>query len=139
MRIYLAAGSSEIETAEAYAASLRARGHTITHDWMDNVRKVGEANPRDAPIDLKAEWVRLNLDGLNRAKLVWFLLPVKPSFGLAFELGVAHGIEGSTLSMGAVDRRLVVSGDWRATIQTAVAHSRFDTHEEAFKYITGET
>jgi hypothetical protein len=132
MRIYLAAGSSEIETAEAYAASLRARGHVITHDWMANVRKVGEANPRDAPIELKAEWVRFNLDGLNRAKLVWFLLPVKPSFGVAFELGVA-------LSMGAVNRRLVVSGDWRATIQTAVAHSRFDTHEEAFKYITGET
>lgn len=127
MSIYLATGSADIELAEHWIRRLREHGHYITYDWPANVRKVGDANPREATEDERSMWSDSNLRGARSAMTFWLLVPSKPSIGCWFEMGYA--------AAWRVAPRIVVSGDWRGTIFTSIADHRFDTHEEAFDFL----
>jgi hypothetical protein len=53
------------------------------------------------------------------------MLPVKPSFGCAFEAGYALGCGQLT----------IVSGDWRASIFTSQAGACFNEHDHAYEWL----
>jgi hypothetical protein len=125
MKIYICGGSSEMDLIADLMKKLRDMGHTITHDWVATIRSVGEANPRDVSHKTRAGWSDDDLRGVSDASLVWVVLPKKTSFGCAFEAGYAVG-------MG---EHVIMSGDWRATIFSSRAESRFDTHEKALEWI----
>ena len=108
-----------------YIRRLRDLGYTITHDWVSVIRAVGDANPRQATLRQRTKWSAEDMRGIEAAHMVWALLPVKPSFGCAFEIGYAigHGVD------------IIVSGDWRASIFTAHANAVFNEHDHAFEWL----
>lgn len=125
MRIYVCGGSSEMDTIAERMRQLREMGHMITHDWVATIRSVGEANPRQASHKDRLRWAAEDLRGIEEAHIVWAMLPVKPSFGCAFELGFACG-QG---------HHVIVSGDWRASIFSAQAEARFNEHDHALAWL----
>lgn len=129
--IYVASGSAEpdISVAEEWIGKLRLQGFTITHDWTAIVRAHGGGSPRTASDRDRLTWVSVDIDAVCAAETLWLIVPTKPSFGAGFELGIAH-ITRQANSL------ILVSGDWRSSIFTSVAHERFDTHERAFEYLT---
>lgn len=109
-----------------YMAKLRAMGHEITHDWVATIRSVGEANPRDATMKQRARWSGEDLKGIDDADVVWVILPTsRTSFGCALEAGYAIG----------KGHRVIVSGDWRATIFAAQFDARFNEHDHALEWL----
>ena len=105
---------------------LRDLGHEITHDWVEAIRAAGgEANPRDATQAQRRQWSDEDLRGIDRAELVWVMVPERPSFGCGFEMGFAVG----------TGKDIIMSGDWRATVFSAQADARFDSHDEAIEWI----
>lgn len=125
MKIYVCGGSSEMDVVAERMRQLREMGHIITCDWVEAIRAVGEANPRNASHEQRAAWGTEDLHGIEGADLVWVMLPVSPSLGCAFEAGFAIR-NGSAV---------IVSGDWRATIFSAQAEARFDEHDQALEWI----
>jgi hypothetical protein len=124
-RVYVCGGSSELDLVARHMHTLRAWGYIITRDWVSVVRSNGSGNPRDATHKARLRWSADDIRGIEEASIVWALLPVKPSFGCAFEIGyaVGHG------------ERVIVSGDWRATIFSAQAEARFNEHEHALEWL----
>lgn len=125
MKLYLCGGSTELDLVSETMRQLRAMGHEITHDWVANIRDVGHANPRDASHEARLRWSAEDLDGIDRADLVWAMLPARASFGCAFESGFAIG-SGKTV---------IMSGDWRASIFSAQAYARFNEHAHAVEWV----
>jgi hypothetical protein len=125
MNVYVSGGSSEIGQVERLMQQVRGMGHTITHDWTRAVRIQGESNPRNAQHVDRLAWSGEDLAGIDCADVVWVILPVKPSFGCAFEAGYALG----------VGRVVVMSGDWRATIFSSQAMARCDSHDGALEWL----
>lgn len=125
MKIYVCGGSSEMDLVAGYMTKLRAMGHIITHDWIATIRHDGEANPVTATHRQRLRWSGEDIGGIEIADLVWAILPVKRSFGCAFEMGFAigHG------------HHLIVSGDWRASIFCAQAEARFNDHDHALEWV----
>ncbi len=134
MKIYMAGASDELELIQRYQGHVRGMGHAVTHDWVSNVRKMGEANPRDASLTDKAMWSRGDLSGALQADLFWLLYPSVPSVGCWVEFGyIIHRLEHNPGFRTA--QRVIVSGDWRQSIFTSLADKRFDTHEAALDWI----
>jgi hypothetical protein len=125
VKIYLCAGSHEIAIAKDVMGKLRAMGHTITHDWVAAIEKVGCANPRNATEDQRRGWAYEDLAGIEAADVFWMMIPKTPSFGASYELAFAQ----------AVVRRVIVSGNWLQSIFTSLVDQRFDTHEQALSWL----
>ena len=66
MKIYVAGASKEIDLVEFYINKLRNFGH-IT--WCANIRKVGDANPRDLPREENAKFAEEDLLGVKQCHL----------------------------------------------------------------------
>lgn len=56
MKLYLAASSAELDRARLWRDRCVAAGIDVVSTWIDNVLKVGEANPRDATKWQRADW-----------------------------------------------------------------------------------
>jgi hypothetical protein len=120
-RLYLAGASAEALLCQTYMQRLRAAGIEITKDWT---------TPLPLPDREQSEHSRFrhaadDLHGVAEADVVWGVLPDVQTRGMWFELGVAH----------ALGRRLLLSGDWKQSIFTALAARRYDSHEEALGYL----
>lgn len=124
MRIYVAGGSSEYELVSSYMTRLEDAGHVITHDWTRLVRAYG-GNPPDATDIQRAAWSNEDLRAVESSELVWLLMPERASFGAGVEVGFAC----------AKNIPFIVSGRWTASIFSAFAAARCDTHEEALRGI----
>jgi hypothetical protein len=125
VKIYVCGGSSELDLVAGYMRKLRDAGHEITKDWVATIRATGDANPRTATHKQRLRWSGDDLAGIEDARLVWVILPVKTSFGCAFEAGYAIG-------HGYV---VIMSGDWRRTIFSSQALARFNEHDHALEWI----
>ena len=125
MKIYVCGGSSELDAVKERMRQLREMGHEITHDWTATVSAVGDANPRTATHKQRVRWSGEDLLGVEEASIVWVMLPTKPSFGCAFEMGFAVG----------TGHAVIVSGDWRASIFSSQAEHRFDEHDHASEWL----
>lgn len=137
LRVYVAGGSSEVELVARYVAALRTAGVEVTYDWTADVLawRAAGAHPR-TPEELAAH-ARADLDGIERADLVWWILPAAFSEGSAFEAGVAHGLALALARLGHAAPRLVVSGDRAALgrVFPELAAERWDSHAAALAAI----
>lgn len=113
-RIYVAGASAELERARAAMARVVEVGHAITHDWT---RAMDDAGPEHLlSNEAKEVHAFIDLEAVNRADVLWFLLPTIPSAGAWFEFGYfaqAIEIERCTLSKlfdGRPRKRIVISG-----------------------------
>jgi hypothetical protein len=124
--VYLAGASREIELCERWMQRLRDAGHVITYDWCANIRRVGDANPREATEEQRREWSATDVLSAAKSEVFWLLMPTKPTVGAWFEFGAVYQTGGP---------RTLVSGDWRGSIFTALADHRFDKHQDALDWI----
>lgn len=93
MRVYVAGASKELDRAKAVIATLREAGYTITFDWVEEVERVGDANPADPGVRLMS--AHKDVDGVQSADVFVLLHPglENNSTGCWFELGLAIGME----------------------------------------------
>lgn len=88
MRVYVAASTGALESAEAMMGEARRFGHSITHDWTKSVRKHGRGDPNE----LSGEEISIaaweDRQGVRKADL--FILLWNPHLlGGLIELGFA--------------------------------------------------
>ncbi len=144
MRIYLAGSSNELDLCAGYMDRLRAAGHTITVDWVANIREVAakngfdnSANPREASEVDRQKWSFDDLSGVESADLIWLLVPQVGGKGCWVELGYAIAMVRFADATARVRDKhtIVVSGDYKTCIFTSRADAQFETHEEALSSI----
>lgn len=125
MKVYVAAASCDLERAKKWMDRLRDEGIHVVSDWVEIVKEVGIANPKDASAVDRRRWSKSDLAGVNQADVFWFLVhDLAPARGAYVELGFAY-------RDGAV---VVCSGDTRQSIFTSLGEE-YDTDEEAFEDI----
>jgi hypothetical protein len=119
MKVYIAGASKEITRAERWAKRLAEFGIEVTSTWIDNIRKVGKANPADATIEQYKQWaINQCLHEVEQAGVFWLLLPECDTVGAYVELGRAF----------TLGRLIVMSGRHRPIFTPALAqhHSHYD-------------
>lgn len=126
--IYVAGASAEADFVSECIGRLMGAGMHITFDWTAPVRAARAAGKADRDLveHERARHAFTDLDAVHRAEFFWLVLPSNASHGCWVELGAAL----------AHRKIVVVSGDWRRSIFTALAHHRFDTHEGAMAFLT---
>jgi hypothetical protein len=130
MNIYLAGASSEMDMCAEYMQTLRDLGHTITEDWVANIKRVGDANPLDATDMYRKKYARTDLEGVRHAFLFWLLVPEKPSNGCWVELGYALA-----MCQEIPHVMVVASGNYKKSIFTALCDFQFPSHDSALQWI----
>jgi len=140
MKVYVAGASSEMELCAQWIRKVRECGHEIILDWVEVIRKAGSANPRDASIEQLQEWAKPDFDASRNCEIFWLLIPETNSIGCWVELGIAlDSVSRSTLYPGVViGPHIIISGDWKRTIFSALADELFYTHEQAFQSVFRE-
>jgi len=121
MNIYVAASSKQMDRAREAMAKLRAAGHTIAHDWVAEVEAVGSANPPDATLEERWDWAIDDFAGIDRADVLWLLVPAEGGAGAWVELGYAL----------AKRKPVICSGCHERSIFTAMAVC-YDRDDQAF-------
>ncbi len=119
MKVYIAGASKEIERAERWKQWLESKDIEVTSTWIDNIRKVGKANPVDATIEQYKQWaINQCLHEVEQAGVFWLLLPECDTVGAWIELGRAF----------TLGRLIVMSGRHRPIFTPALAqhHSMSD-------------
>jgi len=94
--VYVASSSSEIERAERVMEKLRGAGMIVTSSWAANIRKVGAANPMDAPREQQAVWASTCLHEVSIASITLLLFPTTPTIGAWHEVGYALALKAMT-------------------------------------------
>lgn len=112
MKVYIAASSDEIDRAEFWHDTLRARSIRVVSTWPVSVRTVGQANPRRAAKESRAMWSRACLAEASSCDLLWMLVPAK---------GHGRGAYAEFGAASALGKQLVVSGDYLQSVFTAQA------------------
>jgi hypothetical protein len=142
--IYVAGASAQIETIEVFMSKLRVAGWKITFDWTVPVREVGSASPDDPNIRKSAALA--DLTGVLTARVLWLLQPdaTSTSTGAWVELGsaitkriLAEKFAGRSCTCGGIGPVTVIaSGSSKKCIFSDLADYRFQSHEDAFEFIT---
>lgn len=74
--VYVAASSSDIERAKHWTTSLGMAGIAVTSGWIEMIAEnEGVGNPRNVDRSVRARYSRSNLESIDKAGLVWFLVP----------------------------------------------------------------
>lgn len=135
LRVYVAASSAPDQMARAHAVSerLRKAGIELTSTWIASITAVGEANPRDASREQRAQWSDACLTGVEQADVVLLLVPpvTSPTRGAWVELGAVLML----IRLGE-HKRVIASGDTKRTI--FLGHRRVvevDDDEQAIEWI----
>lgn len=127
-RLYIAGASAEIDMVAAYMKMARERGWAITFDWTRDVFEARAAGVADSALsdDRRAALAVLDLEGVRLADAVWLLVPPPGrSAGAWLELGYAISMQ----------KRIVVSGDYRRSIFTSLASKCFEHHTEVLDFL----
>lgn len=127
--IYVAGGSTErLTVVRPRMAQVVAAGWELTHDWT-----TCEGYDGPFPPEAQHEAALLDLEGIRRADVVWFLWPEKHSEGIGVELGYALALFPNGVREA---KHLVVSGPFfgRCIFAGLVQHA-FETHGEALAHI----
>jgi hypothetical protein len=130
-RIYVAGASREVDLVDGFMRRLRTAGYPVAYDWTVDVRASAALGETDADLSEAARLERSGTEtfAVTGCHLFWLIIPhSRVTVGAWVEMGIAMGSY----------RPIVVSGDWKRTIFTAQALRRFDLHEEAFAWITGD-
>lgn len=129
LSIYLCGGSSEIDLVEHYVAAVRELGMRVTFDWTAHMRAANAAD-RDLSSTVRLASAQGDLSAILDASIVWYLAPVKPSFGAGVEFGWALARRAARQQIG-----LLASGDTAHSIFTSLSDRCFADHEEALEYL----
>jgi hypothetical protein len=109
--------------------ALRLRGHTITHDWIRDIDRLGDDGQCSA--DDLDDCATNDLAGVVAADYFWLLVPTKGGSGCFVEMGHAMGKLGPS--------RLIFSGDSvRNLFQPYLARRGaliVDSHQDALEWI----
>lgn len=128
--VYIAAsaGGDGGPRVTAAIAALRAAGIHVTCTWPEVIAQVGEANPRDATAIERRRWSVQDLNEIDEADVLWFLVPAPPATtrGAWFEAGYAY----------ASHKHLVFSGDTLQSVFCALGHE-FRSDSAALAHIVG--
>jgi hypothetical protein len=118
-KLYVAGASKEIDIVEMHIKSLRASNIEITHDWCEVMRKT-------KGMELSKGNLRYyDLEGVDKADLVWVMVPKVDSIGCYVEMGYAL----------ALRKPLIVSGDILPNNIFALLGKHFETHQNALEHI----
>lgn len=123
MKIYLAAASKEIDRAKHVMKSLRASGHTITHDWTVEVEKYKDTIPSN---EILTECAEADFQGVFLADSLVLLSPEIQNItvGAWVELGMAI----------ALHKRIFISGKADKCIFSYCENiEKYDTDDELLK------
>ncbi len=103
MRVYVASSYSDYPRARAAMTALRAAGHDITHDWT----ALADQFPNDdAPLHLRAQHAREDLQGVRDADVVLLLTPSDRGRGCGCWIET-----GAALALG---KPVIITGPQRA-------------------------
>lgn len=130
MKVYIAASSAELPRARLWRDRCVAAGIEVVSSWIENVTKVGEANPRDATREQRREWTYQCLREIQLADRFWLLWPERPSAAL-----VEFGFVAGRWTSFALD--VFISGDTKRSIFCALGRE-YATDEEAFAALVDE-
>lgn len=127
--VYVAAsaGSDDANRVRRAIIALRASGFVVTCTWPEVVAATpGGSNPRDASTTDRFGWSTTDLNEIDAAHAVWFLVPTPPvtTRGAWFEAGYAH----------AQGKHLAFSGDTKQSVFCALGRE-FDTDEAAIAHL----
>lgn len=127
MKIYIAAASLEIARAERACIDLIHNGLEVTSTWMNQIRQVGSANPRDATDWQRASWAVQCLREVAASDVLWFLVPPADTAtaGGWAELATAYVLPFASI---------VSSGDTKRSIFCALG-AEFATDAAALFYL----
>lgn len=136
LKVYVAASSAEIERAKRCVEMILHRGTNVlvVSTWIENVEKVGTANPRDAEVLARARWASKCAEEVKNADLFWLLAPTEtPGRGAYFELGVSMAVSSIHFQVHGVHRWAISSGDTKQSIFTALTREfALDTEAAVF-------
>jgi hypothetical protein len=131
LKVYVGGASAEIERIEKWVRALREAGVTVVSTWVEEVRKVGTANPMHIDRAERADWAAQDLYELGAATLLWMLLPHGvTSHGAYTELGYALRMRTSRLNP-PLD--IITSGPEQSIFTSLVVN--YATDEEAFREV----
>jgi len=136
LQVYVAGASAEMERAEGWMRKLREAGITVTSTWPDVIRKVGAANPMDAPRADRLGWAIDDVRQVVESNVFWLLLPQgKVSAGAYTELGCAIAMtlfskQAELAGLPAAPYKILVSGVETSIFTALGTHATTD--EEAF-------
>jgi len=126
--VYVAASAARdsADRVRAAIAALRAFGFVVTCTWPETVAAVGDATPRDASAADRRGWSTQDLNEIDAASAVLFLVPESPETtrGAWFEAGYAYSEK----------KHLVFSGDTKQSVFCALGHE-FATDAAAFAHL----
>lgn len=125
MKIYIAGSSKEAQYIAECIRKVKGAGHEVTFDWT--VPVLAAVIP-DHELTDEERWHHASTDaqGVDDADVFWMLIPSTPSLGAWVELGIAWRGSG---------KLVIVSGDRKKSIFTALSDEKYDTHEEALARI----
>lgn len=126
LRVYLAASSADLERVKLWRQRLREAGAEPLSTWIENVERVGDANPRAAAHADRARWSLKNLSELAASDVVWLLAPPAglQTRGGWFELGFAY----------CAAKPMVVSGDTAQSVYSSLGHE-YESDEQGFQAV----
>ena len=126
--VYLAGSSMDMDRAREWYGRLIQAGVTVTSTWIENITRVGQANPRDASDAQRRGSAIGCMIEISAARAIWFLVPAsdRPTRGGWSELTAAWGF----------GKHIVCSGDTKQSIMCALG-DEFESDEDAFRHVVG--
>lgn len=123
MKVYVAAASGEIDRAEHWIAKLREAGIMVTCTWPESVRRVGHANPPEAPHSQRRGWAVQDLTEVDEGNALWVLLP---------SLGFSTSGAWTELGFAYARAKLILMSGKSHSVFTGLADEVHETDRQAF-------
>jgi hypothetical protein len=91
LRIYVACSSRELYRVSAAMNAVEARGHVLTHDWTVPILEARAQGHEEHEMgfEIARQCAEADLKGIERADVVWVLIPQTITVGLWVEIGYA--------------------------------------------------
>jgi nucleoside 2-deoxyribosyltransferase len=129
--VYVAAAATadQVERVASAIHTLRSLGFVVTCTWPEIVASTpGGANPRDASDTDRRGWTTRDLEEIDAADALWFLVPELPATtrGAWFEAGYAY----------SEHKHLAFSGDTKQSVFCALG-IEFKTDAAAISHLCG--
>lgn len=127
IRVYVAGASTESIRAVAAVEQAKSAGFVVTSTWLDVIAATpGGANPTDASEHQRRAWSATDLGEIERADVLWFLVPgTGTTRGAWVELGFAY----------APGKTIVCSGTTTTQSIFCALGEEFVTDREALDHI----
>lgn len=128
MKVYIATAFPNYRQAIECRDALRAAGHEVPASWISVAERFEGREPPNATEEDRCEAAATDLECINRANVLFLLVPESGGTGMWIEFGYALGWSEDIL--------IYVIGDRKRSIFCELAHAWFDTFEEAIESLS---